>query len=145
MLSVSAGLVGVFVFLLFISGAWLSVGLNLLPLILLTSIAPYGATFLQAALMRTREFLADRDAALLTGDSGELASALGKLEQVNRYLSRLQRRFRFIYTTDMESGPRWLRTHPPTSERIHALQELSGRTTPFPTHRAIGPRRIAVM
>ena len=143
-------LFGILVFLLFISGAWLSIGTNLIPLILLTSIAPYGAIFLHATLMRTREFLADRDAVMLTGDPGGLGNALIKLEQANRYLSRLQRRFRFIYTSDANTGSRWLRTHPPTEERVRALCELSDRTRPFPSapvlpaSRPIGPRRIVI-
>ena len=108
------------------------------------------AIFLPATLMRTREFLADRDAAMLTGDPGGLGNALIKLEQTNRYFSRLQRRFRFIYTSDANTGSRWLRTHPPTEERVRALCELSDRTRPFPStpalpaSRPIGPRRIVI-
>ena len=79
-----------------------------------------------------------------------MGNALIKLEQANRYLSRLQRRFRFIYTSDARTGPRWLRTHPPTEERVRALCELSDRTRPFPSapvlpaSRPIGPRRIII-
>ncbi len=140
-----SGLFGLLMLFLFLSGAWTAVGEGLLPLILLLSVAPQAAVALQAGLMRTREHLADRDAALLTGDPGGLAAALYKLERYNRYLSGLYRRFRFIYTTDYETGPRWLRTHPAPEERIRNLLEMEEKMAVHPS--AIpygGARRIAV-
>lgn len=139
-----SSLFGLLAFFLFLSGAWMQFGAALLPLILLTGVAPYIAYVLQAALMRTREYLADRDGARLSGDPRGLASALYKLEQYNRYLSRLQRRFRFIYTTNPETGPAWLRTHPATEDRIRALLDIEARTNPDAS-RVSTPRRIAVM
>lgn len=139
-----SSLFGIFAFLLFLSGAWLSAGISLLPVLLLTNVAPYIGYFLQATLMRTREYLADRDGAQLTGDPKGLASALYKLDQYNRYLSAIQRRFRFIYTTDSETGPKWLRTHPPTEDRIRELITQSERTATFPVPHPTPYRRIAV-
>lgn len=143
LLSLSAGLFvqsiaavantfGILMLLLFLMGGWPQSGAGLLTVMLLVGPAPYLAYALQAALMRTRERMADRDAALLTGDPQGLASALFKLERLNRYLAGLHRRFRFIYTTETGEGPEWLRTHPPTEERIRALQELDRKTARHP-------------
>ena len=155
MLSLSAGLFaqaiasisslfGILLIIMFFTGAWLNMNAAFVPIALLVTLAPNAAYFLQTALSRTREYLADRDGALLSGDPKGLASALYKLEQYNRYLSRLQRRFRFIYTTDAQTGPKWLRTHPPTEDRIEALMKLSQRTTPYPVRAQSTPRYIAI-
>lgn len=134
-----SNLFGLLVLLLFLSGAWAQIGDSLLPLIFFTGIVPYIAYALQAALMRTREYLADRDGARLSGDPRGLANALYKLDQYARYLSHLQRRFRFIYTADPETGPAWLRTHPLAQDRIRALLDIEERAYPAQ------PRRIAVV
>lgn len=127
-----SSLFGLFMLLLFLTGAWVEMGTSFIPLVILISIAPNIAYILQTTLSRTREYLADRDGALISGDARGLASALYKLEQYNRYLSRLQRRFRFIYTTDAQTGPKWLRTHPPTEDRIEELMRLDAQTKPYP-------------
>jgi len=98
----------------------------LLTTLLLVGAAPTGAAALQAGLMRTRERLADRDAAQLTGDPRGLASALHRIDQYSRRLGGWLRRFRFIYTSEGEQGSRWLRTHPTTAERVAALLGLEG-------------------
>ncbi|MBK35777.1 MAG: hypothetical protein CME26_09645 [Gemmatimonadetes bacterium] len=91
---------------------------------LLVIAAPHAASALHAGLMRTRERLADRDAAMLTGHPRLLASALVKLERYNRYLAGIIRRFRFIYTSQVEKESGWFRTHPTTTERVEALLGL---------------------
>lgn len=139
-----SSLFGFFLLLLFLTGSWVEMGTALLPLMLVIGIAPNIAYLLQTALSRTREYLADRDGALLSGDAHGLASALYKLEQYNQYLSRLQRRFRFIYTTDAQTGPKWLRTHPPTESRIDELIRLAERTTPYPAQPPRATRYIAI-
>jgi heat shock protein HtpX len=155
LLSLSAGLFvqaiasissffGIFLLLMFFSGTWNDMPATFLPVMLLVSISPNIAYFLQTALSRTREYLADRDGALLSGDPQGLASALYKLEHINQYLSRLQRRFRFIYTTDAQTGPKWLRTHPPTEDRIRALSQLAQRTKPYPQQIHRPTRYIAI-
>ena len=103
---------------------------QVLPLVLLISVAPGMATLLQAGLMRTRERLADREAARLTGDPRGLASALYRLQQYTRMLSGWLGRFRFIYTASQEAGSRLLRTHPPTQERVRDLLMLESTATP---------------
>jgi hypothetical protein len=46
-------------------------------------------------------------------------------------MTGLLRRFRFIYTSEQESGNRWLRTHPPTEERVQALLEQEKKKSMF--------------
>ncbi|MCZ6634483.1 MAG: M48 family metalloprotease [bacterium] len=132
-ISTLSSLFGFLMLFLFLTGTWSTIETRLLPIIFLVTFAPHAAIALQAVLMRTREFLADRDATLLTGDPRGLANALYKLERYNRYLSGLYRRFRFIYTSDTGSGPRWLRTHPSTEERIQNLMELAEKTVAHPS------------
>ncbi len=126
-----SNLFGLFLFLLVLAGYAPPQGALLLAFLVIA--APYAARALHAGLMRTRERLADQDAALMTGEPKGLASALVKLERYNRYLAGLLRRFRFIYTTQLEEGPPWLRTHPSTSDRVSALLDLNSRVRFLPT------------
>ncbi|HOJ14248.1 MAG TPA: zinc metalloprotease HtpX [Deltaproteobacteria bacterium] len=84
--------------------------------ILLLIFAPTVSMLLQLALSRTREFDADLGAAELTGDPGGLASALRKMES-------LERRFWPYVFFPARKGlqPSLLRTHPHTEERIRRL------------------------
>jgi heat shock protein HtpX len=144
-ISLVSNIFGILVLLLFLSGAWLAVGASMLPLALMVGAAPYAAYALQAALMRTRERLADQDAALLTGDPGGLASGLLKLERYSRYLRGVYRRFRFIYTSEGEAGSTWLRTHPATEERVARLLEMERKTLRHPAANTRGmPIRMAI-
>jgi heat shock protein HtpX len=83
-------------------------------------LAPTAATMLQLALSRTREFNADRGAAILTGDARGLASALLKLER-HRPQGMLEKLFG---TADGMRQPNMLRTHPPTDDRVEALMQF---------------------
>ena len=110
-------------------------------LILLAS--PTIGGLLQLALSRTREYDADLNASVLTGDPDGLASALMKLE-------RAQRR---IWESLMLPGSRMpdasvLRSHPITEERIRrlmALKSAQGLPKPPPIVEALArpprPRR----
>jgi Zn-dependent protease with chaperone function len=60
--------------------SWLALGVLI--------VAPKIMSYLQLLLSRMREFDADRQAALLTGDPEGLAMALGKLEPGNRFPKR---------------------------------------------------------
>ena len=81
--------------------------------------APTASTLLQLALSRTREFDADLGAVSLTGDPRGLASALVKLERLQRgLLNRLFLRGRRL------REPTLLRSHPQTEERIKRLLDL---------------------
>ena len=116
----------VLLFVLLLSGSLAVPFARLFPTILLVSLAPLAAAAMQAGLMRTRERLADRDAAALTGDPRGLATALYRLGEYSRYLTGWLRRFRFIYTSENDAGARLLRSHPPTEERVRALLEMVG-------------------
>lgn len=86
--------------------------------LLLLVISPQLALLAQLGLSRVRELDADHTAANLTGDPRGLASALARIEQINR-----------SWRTWLIPGwgnpePSWLRTHPPTGERIARLLAL---------------------
>jgi heat shock protein HtpX len=80
--------------------------------------SPQLALLAQLGLSRTREFDADLAAARLTGDPMGLASALAKIERVNRgWLA-------WLLPGWGNPEPSWLRTHPATQERIARLEAL---------------------
>ncbi len=97
------------------------------PLALLV-LAPLAGTLMQLALSRTREFEADRTAAMLTGDPVGLASALKKLELRSRGLMNLI----FMPRPAEDLEPSLLRSHPPTAERVKRLLELEPSGSPLP-------------
>ncbi len=78
--------------------------------------APHLSTLAQLGLSRVREYRADLSAAQLLGRPDDLVSALRKIEA---YSQPLWQRFLRVYQL-----PGWLRTHPPTGERIRRLLEL---------------------
>ncbi|QJD31323.1 M48 family metalloprotease [Methylococcus geothermalis] len=80
--------------------------------------APHIILLAQLGLSRTREFHADLNAAWLTGDPEGLASALAKIEYGSRRLMAI------LFPGVNLPEPSWLRTHPPTEERIRRLMEL---------------------
>lgn len=87
-----------------------------LPLLLML-LAPTLSGLLQLALSRTREYSADLQGAIVTGDPQGLAAALEKIEEYQaRQITRLIGPHR--------DQPSLLRTHPATPERIRRLQEL---------------------
>lgn len=97
------------------------VAINWLALLVL-ALSPQLALLAQLGLSRVREFDADRAAAELTGDPHALASALARIE-------RKQRGWRaWLMPGWGNPEPSWLRTHPPTEERIARLLELSAHT-----------------
>jgi heat shock protein HtpX len=97
--------------------------------ILLLYAAPTLASLLQLALSRTREFDADLEGALLTGDPLGLASALHRLE---RYTGRVWEDMMMPVPVRRIPQPSILRTHPDTEDRVRRLRELDGRTMPAP-------------
>ncbi|MFZ5466938.1 MAG: zinc metalloprotease HtpX [Pseudomonadota bacterium] len=88
--------------------------------LLLLAFAPLFSDLMQLGLARTREYDADHQAALLTGDPEGLARALIRLE-------RAQRSWWETWFTPLHQWepPSWLRTHPPTAERVRRLMELA--------------------
>lgn len=87
--------------------------------LLLVALAPTLSTLLQLALSRNREYTADLEAIAITGDPRGLASALQVLERHNgQWLATLFGRHPPAWID-------WLRTHPPTRERIRRLMTIS--------------------
>lgn len=94
--------------------------------------APTVGGLLQMALSRTREFDADLDAAILTGDPDGLASALLKLERAQGKLWE-----NMMLPGGRIPDPSILRSHPRTEDRVARLKGLKiasdGATLALPT------------
>lgn len=89
--------------------------------VLILLAAPYVAFLAQLGLSRTREYDADLNAARLTGDPEGLARALMKIERLQGgWLEHL------LLPARRLPVPAWLRTHPPTAERVQRLLDLKG-------------------
>lgn len=102
-------------------------------LMLLLLFAPQFNALAQLGLSRVREYSADLGAATLTGDPQGLASALQKIErQSSGFWGRLLPGY---------SIPHWLRTHPPTRERVKRLLDLSVPQRSAPVWRLEPDRR----
>ncbi len=91
--------------------------------IVLLYLAPTITSLLQLGLSRTREYDADLEAALITGDPAGLASALQKLE---RYQGRMWEDL--VLTGRRVPQPSLLRTHPATADRVARLRDISPGT-----------------
>lgn len=85
---------------------------------LLLAVSPHLARLAQMGLSRVREFDADLCAATLTGDPAALAAALARIEAVARGWRG------WLLPGWGNPEPSWLRTHPPTAERIRRLLAL---------------------
>ncbi|MBW2523073.1 MAG: M48 family metalloprotease [Deltaproteobacteria bacterium] len=97
--------------------------------LLLALLAPIGATFVQLAISRSREYVADETGARLTGDPEALASALVKLERGAEQLemdAQPATASLFIVNPLFGQGgmSRWFSTHPETDERVRRLLAL---------------------
>ncbi len=89
------------------------------PAIFLLIFSPTLSSLLQLALSRAREYNADMGAAALMGNPRPLASALAKIGRVQHsQLGNL-----LWPTVARMPQTSWLRTHPPTKERIRRLLE----------------------
>lgn len=97
--------------------------------ILLLYLAPMVSSLLQLGLSRAREYDADLEGALLTGDPQGLVSALAKLE---RYTGRFWEDLMFPMPGRRVPQPSLLRSHPRTEDRIARLRELEARPKPPP-------------
>ena len=83
-------------------------------------LAPNISAIMQLALSRTREFNADYNAVLLTGDAEGLASALARIEHFQgRWYERV------LMPNRRLPDPSLLRTHPKTEDRIKRLLALT--------------------
>lgn len=83
-------------------------------------LAPFAATLLQLALMRTREFAADMGSARILGSAEPLMRALRKLDGRPEGFMGLMKRKK------EQKGHTLFRTHPPVKDRLKRLMMLSG-------------------
>lgn len=97
--------------------------------ILVLYLAPLVSSLLQLGLSRAREYDADLEGALLTGDPEGLVSALAKLE---RYTGRFWEDLMFPMPGRRVPQPSLLRSHPRTEDRIARLRELAPLPKPPP-------------
>mgnify|MGYP001558821283 CR=1 FL=1 len=95
--------------------------------IVLSILAPIFAMLIQLAISRKREFLADASGALLTRYPQGLASALKKIAEHSRPMTRQSKAIAHLYISDPKGSAfgkkvtGFFATHPPVEERVRAL------------------------
>lgn len=103
-------------------------GGNLIFVLIVTMLASLAAMLIQMAISRSREYLADREGALLCRDPHYLANALRKLEAGARRIpleANPSTAHLFIVNPLRGRGIMNLfSTHPPIQERIRRLEEM---------------------
>lgn len=114
-------------------------GIHPLAMIMTIVLAPLAATLVQAAISRTREFMADETGAHVGEDPEALASALQKISDP-RLIKQFQREdmmpdmqpaFSHLYIVNHFSGENvlnWFSTHPPVQERVKRLLAMKERS-----------------
>lgn len=103
---------------------------NIIALILMMVLAPIAATFIQMAISRSREYLADETGAKISKDPLSLANALRKLsmgnEKANKVSVNPATAHMFIVkpfsSKDLQNI---FSTHPPIEERIKRLEKIA--------------------
>lgn len=104
---------------------------NVLVLLLISVLAPLAAALTQFAVSRTREYDADHDGAVLTGDPLALASALRRLETGVATAPMAQEPRVEPVSSMMIANPfgrmrSLFATHPPMDKRIARLEQMAG-------------------
>jgi heat shock protein HtpX len=104
-------------------------GGNLIFVLLVTMVASLSAVLIQMAISRSREFLADREGALLCRNPRYLADALGKLDAGAKRVplgANPSTAHLFIVNPLRGRGiVNLFSTHPPIEERIKRLEEMT--------------------
>ncbi|MEL6497174.1 MAG: M48 family metalloprotease [Planctomycetota bacterium] len=128
--TIAATLAGVLAFLaqwgfLFMGGR--NENSNPFVMIAVVIIGAIGAAVIKAMISRSREFVADADAAALVGSPDGLIAALTKLENLNRRIpmanpNPAQNNLFIVEPFAGESLAKLFATHPPTEKRIEALR-----------------------
>ncbi|KFI91660.1 peptidase M48, Ste24p [Bifidobacterium saguini DSM 23967] len=123
-------------------------GLGLIGVLFSAILAPIAASLIQMAISRTREYDADEDGSLLTGDPEALASALNKISYGAQTTPMRKTAGTQSVSAMMIANPfssvgfsKLFSTHPPTDQRIARLmqmaQEMNGGqplAAPYPVH-----------
>jgi len=104
---------------------------NFIIAIIVAITAPIAAMLVQLAVSRSREYLADREGAMMIGRPMALADALRKLETGNkaRPMNMGNPTSASLFIVNPFRGGDLVTlfsTHPPMSERIRRLEELAG-------------------
>jgi heat shock protein HtpX len=106
--------------------------LGAVGLLLSMILAPIGASLIQMAISRTREYDADEDGSRLTQDPEALASALNKITagasaRPMRQTAGTQSVSSMMIANPFSSGgfSRLFSTHPPTADRIARLMQMA--------------------
>ncbi len=105
-------------------------GGNPLVVLLVAIFAPIAAMFIQMAISRSREFVADAEGAAIAGTPSGLISALQKLDATARQIplaneNPAQNHMFIVQPLSGAGGlSKLFSTHPPTRERIAKLREL---------------------
>ena len=103
-------------------------GGGLIGSLLMMFLAPLGASLIQMAISRSREFQADATGAAICGHPRSLASALQQLESFNRRRPmQVNPATAQMYIVNPLAGgtlANLFSTHPPMAERIRRLSEL---------------------
>ena len=98
--------------------------------LLFALIAPIGASLVQLAISRSREYVADATAARITGDPEALASALERLSMAaERIPADVQPATASLYIVNPLVGDGVMNlfsTHPPMRQRIARLRGMLG-------------------
>lgn len=92
-------------------------------------LAPIAAMFVQMAISRNREYLADASGAELCRNPEALASALRKISEAPEPVRAASRASVALYISDptkkrRRAATNWFATHPPTEERIRRLEQM---------------------
>ena len=102
---------------------------NIIPYLVMMILAPIAAMLIQMAISRSREYLADKDGAKMSGHPLWLAGALRKLQQGTREIPMKESpatAHMFIINPLRGGGIQSLfSTHPPLEERITRLEMMS--------------------
>ncbi len=98
--------------------------------LLFALLAPIGASLIQFAISRSREFMADEGAARMTGDAEGLALALERLHNIQAYVEpgpTAQPATASLMIASPFSGGgllSWFSTHPPMEARVARLRSM---------------------
>lgn len=105
---------------------------GLIGVLLSSILAPIGASLIQMAISRTREYDADEDGSLLTGDPEALASALNKISYGAQTTPMPKTAGTQSVAAMMIANPfsaagfsKLFSTHPPTEQRIARLMQMA--------------------